>query len=81
MQLLILSRNKKLFEGIIHSITLPGANGSFQVLKDHAPLISTLTQGKIVYMQEAERKELTIEQGIVSVHNNKVTALVEVYGT
>jgi F-type H+-transporting ATPase subunit epsilon len=77
MHLNIITHNKKIFEGTIHTITLPGINGSFQVLPGHAPLITTLTSGQVVYTHESEKSELPIDEGIVSVHDNQVTLLVE----
>ena len=77
MHLNIITHNKNIFEGAIHTITLPGINGSFQVLPGHAPLITTLTSGQIVYTHENEKSELPIDEGIISVHDNQVTLLVE----
>jgi len=47
MYLEIITPEVSLFEGEVSSVTFPGANGSFQVLKDHAPVISMLDSGKI----------------------------------
>ena len=54
----IFSIDCKLLSGNINSVIFPGSDGSFQVLKDHAPIVSTLKKGKI-----------TIE-GEVSIENN-----------
>ncbi|RYF97084.1 MAG: F0F1 ATP synthase subunit epsilon, partial [Chitinophagaceae bacterium] len=42
MTLEILTPDKKVFEGEVTSVTVPGTMGSFQILRDHAPIISTL---------------------------------------
>jgi len=42
MNLEILTPDKKVFEGEVNSVSLPGTMGSFEVLNHHAPLISTL---------------------------------------
>ncbi len=47
MFLEIITPEIKLFEGEVSSVTLPGQNGSFQVLRDHAPIISILGEGQI----------------------------------
>lgn len=47
MYLEIITPEIALFEGEVSSVTFPGTNGSFQVLKNHAPIISMLTEGKI----------------------------------
>ena len=78
MQLTILTPNKQIFEGNITSVTIPGSTGTFQVLENHAPIISSLEPGKITYVNEGEKKELMIQQGLVSVHDNQVTILVEI---
>ncbi len=47
MFLEIITPEVKLFEGEVSSVTFPGQSGSFQVLKDHAPVISMLSEGEI----------------------------------
>lgn len=78
MQLNIITRDKKVFEGAITSLTIPGSAGSFQILTDHAPIISTLKGGKVVYMQGTQANELPIQQGVLSAQNNQITILAEV---
>ena len=46
----IITPDAKLFEGEVNSIKLPGTNGGFEILNNHAPIISTLTAGKISIM-------------------------------
>ena len=48
MTLEILTPDKKVFEGDVTAVTVPGTLGSFQILKDHAPIISTLENGKVI---------------------------------
>ena len=48
LRLRIVSPEKVVFDGEIESVTAPGVSGEFQVLKDHAPLISCLDRGKVV---------------------------------
>ena len=47
MFLEIVSPDAQLFEGKVDSITAPGETGFFQVLNNHAPIVSTLVKGKI----------------------------------
>ena len=47
MYLEIISPEATLFTGNIDSLTVPGANGSFQVLENHAAIVSTLTSGNV----------------------------------
>ena len=48
MRIEIVTPDKKIFEGEIRSVRVPGKKGSFQVLKDHAPIISTLESGSVI---------------------------------
>jgi F-type H+-transporting ATPase subunit epsilon len=76
MKLEIIAIDKSIFTGSITQITVPGSGGSFQILLDHAPMISTLTSGKIVYMQEdAIAHELDIQQGFISIKDNQIVIL------
>ena len=56
MLLDILTPEKLLFEGEVKSIKLPGTSGEFEILNNHAPIISTLTKGEI-YVTDAENKK------------------------
>ena len=81
MFLEIITPDNKLFEGEVDSATFPGSEGSFQVLDDHAPLISSLGLGDLKYKYKdrdrIKEKELKIDGGIVEVLNNRVLVLVE----
>ena len=47
MILEIITPENHIFKGDVNAIQLPGLDGSFQVLKGHAPIISGLTQGTV----------------------------------
>jgi len=47
MQLEIITPESKIFTGDVEAVQFPGLDGSFQVLKGHAPIISALTEGKV----------------------------------
>ena len=56
MYLEIITPEISLFEGEVSSVTFPGSNGSFQVWKDHAPVISMLDSGNIkIRLEDATR--------------------------
>lgn len=57
--------------------TFPGANGSFQVLKNHAALVSALTKGAVSYTTKEGKKIHTIDGGVVEVNDNKIVLLAE----
>lgn len=77
MILEILTPEKKLYSGEANSVTLPGVDGSFQLLNRHAPLISALTKGVIKYKTGNETKTLEISGGFAECLKNKVIVLVE----
>jgi F-type H+-transporting ATPase subunit epsilon len=60
-------------------IQLPGIDGSFEILNNHAPLISVLRKGKIKVVNSGEKEELffEIKGGVIEVVNNKVLVLAE----
>jgi len=60
MKIEIITPDKKVFEGDIKSVRVPGKKGSFQVLKDHAPIISTLEDGTVIIVDQ-ENKEVRYE--------------------
>jgi len=76
MHLTILTPAKRVFEGDIQKITFPGSAGPFQVLQDHAPIVSMLQKGTIIYEDEYQEHILTIEEGWVNVFRNRMMVLV-----
>ena len=77
MQLEILTPEKKVFSGEADAVSFPGTAGAFQVLNHHAPLISSLKEGKIKVRTKKEERLFSIKSGFVEVLKNKVTVLVE----
>lgn len=77
MFLRIITPDKEIFSGEVSSVTLPGKKGSFQVLNNHAALISTLDAGKMSYQSSTEIINLEIKEGVVEVLNNTIQVLVE----
>ena len=77
MELEILSPDKKIYSGEIKLVKLPGTKGSFEVLKNHAPIISTLEKGQIKVIDSNNNIQLfDIHEGVVEVLNNKIIVLV-----
>ncbi|NJN41262.1 MAG: ATP synthase F1 subunit epsilon [Flammeovirgaceae bacterium] len=77
MQLEIITPEKKIFEGEVSLASFPGSDGSFQVLNNHAPLISILKEGVVEYKTEKQREQVKISGGVVEVLNNKVILLAD----
>lgn len=75
MQLEILTPDKKLYSGEASSVTVPGSVGSFTVLNDHAPIVSTLEKGEI--MVNSGAMKFTIKSGVIEVLKSKVIILAE----
>ena len=78
MKLEILTPDKTLYEGEASSVTIPGTLGFFEILDHHAPIISTLKDGKVT-VRGGSAKEGTffIKGGVVEASNNKVVILAE----
>lgn len=77
MTLEIISAHEVTFKGEVEAVTLPGALGSFTVLKNHASLISVLTSGKLTYRNESgEEKTLDIKGGLADVDNNVISVCI-----
>jgi F-type H+-transporting ATPase subunit epsilon len=77
MHLEILTPEKKIFEGDVTIVTFPGADGSFQVMDHHAPLISLLKDGVVEYKSKESVQHITITGGVVEVLKNKVILLAD----
>jgi F-type H+-transporting ATPase subunit epsilon len=77
MNLEILTPDKKVFEGEVTSVTVPGTMGSFEILNHHAPIISTLEDGKLTVRGTGKENTFLIQGGVVEVSNNKVIVLAE----
>ncbi len=77
LHLEIITPEKHVFQGEVESATFPGTLGTFQVLKDHAPIISSLGQGSLVYVDGEGTHNIEIDGGVVEVLKNKVTVLAE----
>ncbi len=88
MQLEIVSPEKTIFSGEAKSVYLPGSEGHFQVLNNHAPIVSTLKKGEIlidgVDNQQSDfldfsngKASLEIKSGVVEMKKNKLIILVD----
>ncbi len=80
MKVEIITPDSTIFTGDnVGLIQLPGIDGSFEVLNNHAPLISVLRKGKIKLINKGEKEEqfFEINGGVIEVVNNKVLVLAE----
>ena len=77
MTLDILTPEKKLYSGEATLVQLPGVDGSFEILNNHAPIISALGNGTIKVKADGGEKFFTITGGFVECLNNKVIVCAE----
>ena len=77
MTLDILSPEKTYHIDDVESVTLPGTMGSFQILKNHAPLISSLRLVKITFSVKGHLKTMVVEEGFVEVSDNRITVCID----
>ena len=90
MFLEIVSPEKTLFNGDVSSVQLPGSEGSFQILNNHAPIVSTLKKGEIklrgsfdndsaenLNVQNNKEASLEIQSGVIEMKKNKLIILVD----
>ena len=77
MHLEIITPDKTIFDGEVESATFPGSKGSFQVLKNHAALISSLDKGKVTYRINDNEQEIVVNGGVVEILNNNIILLAE----
>ena len=77
MKLSIISPEKVLYIGSAEMVRLPGLQGAFTILEHHAPIISGLEKGKLLYRHEGKEVALKVEGGFVEAKNNIITVCVE----
>jgi len=73
----IITPEKTAYKDVIDSITIPGTLGSFQVLKDHAPLISSFEVGVITVQKNGNKNYFSTSGGTVEVEKNKILVLAD----
>ncbi len=78
MKIEIITPDCKVYEDEIKSVRVPGKKGSFQVLKDHAPIISTLDKGMVRIVDMNDREVIyEINGGVIEVKANRIIILSE----
>ena len=77
MQVEIISPEKDIYKGEAELIHLPGSDGSFAILNDHAAIVSALKEGEIKVVTNGNDQFFPVKGGVVEVNNNKVIVLAE----
>ena len=78
LKLKIVSPEKIVFQGEVESVLVPGTLGSFEILNDHAPIISSLQIRKVEYTTKEGKQVMNIQGGFVECKKNEVSLCVEV---
>ncbi len=78
MKITVLTPEKEIYQGPITSVKVPGTGGEFQVLENHAPIVSSLDEGNVTIIKEdGEKMAFHIMKGFVEVLNNEISLLVQ----
>ena len=78
LRLKIVSPEKIEFEGEIESVMVPGTLGQFEILVNHAPIISSLEKGTVTYTTPTGSHSIEIFGGFAEVQKNEVSLCVEI---
>lgn len=77
LKLKIVTPEKIVYDGDIVSVRVPGALGQFEVLENHAPIISALEKGIVEYVTAGGSNRISVSGGFVEVQKNVVSLCVE----
>ncbi|HTF82444.1 MAG TPA: ATP synthase F1 subunit epsilon [Cytophagales bacterium] len=79
MYLEIITPDKKVYDGDVTSVKVPGAMGSFEILNNHAPIVSALDKGEVrVKTANGQVLQYQVDGGVVEVFKNRISLLIEV---
>ncbi len=78
LKLRIVSPERVVYDGEAERVNVPGILGNFEILQHHAPIISALQDGKVVYVNTEGDHELEVHGGFVEVQKDRVSLCVEV---
>ena len=78
LKLKIVSPEKVEYDGMVESVLVPGTMGQFEILTDHAPIISSLGKGTVEYATAEGKQQLQVSGGFVAVQQNEVSLCIEV---
>ena len=78
LTLKIVSPERIVYTGEVDSVLVPGTVGQFEILNDHAPLISPLGAGKVGQRTTGTEQQVQIVGGFVEVKKNEVSLCVEI---
>ena len=78
MTLEIITPEQELYNGIVTSVKIPGSAGEFEILNNHASIVSSLINGNIrVINDQQEELNFNIKSGVIEMQKNKIVILAE----
>ena len=77
MNLKIITPERQIFEGEADLVQLPGSDGLFEILRNHAPMIASLRKGKVKISNNNEYQYFEINGGVAEIFNNEILVLAE----
>jgi len=78
MKLEIISPEKRIFSGEVTLVQLPGSDGLFEILNNHAPMIAALGKGRAkVQKNDGKLQFFEIKGGVAEVKNNSILVLTD----
>jgi len=78
MTLEIITPEKELYNGTVTSVKVPGSAGEFEILNNHASIVSSLINGNIrVINDKQEELNFNIKSGVIEMQKNKIVILAE----
>lgn len=77
MNLTIITPEERIFEGEADLVQLPGSDGLFEILKNHAPMIASLGKGKVKIALNGTLQYFEINGGVAKVSENEIIVLAD----
>jgi len=78
MTIKVINKNRVLFQDTVKSAQLPGVDGLFGILQNHAPMVYVLKKGKVKITKEDDKEHfIEINGGIFEVFNNELVVLAD----
>ena len=78
MNLIVLTPEKEIYQGNVTSVKVPGINGQFEILNNHAPIVAALGTGDVrIIDMTGDKKIFKIKKGFIEVIKNEISLLVQ----
>ncbi len=75
MKLQIITPDTELFSGEVNTVVVPGSDGEIGILNGHAPLVSSLSEGKVKVKIDNGATIFEVKGGVIEVLNNNIIIL------